>query len=135
MIVGFFKGLLALIVAFGLGVSAGSSRNVESDSELKQKVQEHMDVIVDEAAAIADEVTEEIRANEHVQEAESFVDDVNEIIDNTIKDIEDHFGKKDEEETVVSEEIEESAAAEEEEETVAEETAAEETEEETVAGA
>ena len=91
----FFNWLMSLLLAFGLGlgVSSGSA----SDSELKQKVQDHVDVIVDESAAIVDDVVDEIRKDEHVQDAENFLDDVSEIIDNTKEDIHAHFDKEDEE--------------------------------------
>ena len=82
--------LLSLVVAFSLGTGVRTDR--EPNSELQQKVQDHMDVIVDEAAAIVDDVTEELRQNEHVQEAEAFAEDVKEIVSNTMDDIKDHFG-------------------------------------------
>ena len=82
--------LLSIIVAFSLGAGVRTDR--EPNSELQQKVQDHMDVIVDEAAAIVDDVTEELRQNEHVQEAEAFAEDVKEIVNNTMDDIKDHFG-------------------------------------------
>ena len=78
-----------------------------ADSELQAKVQEHMDVIVDESAAIVDDVVEEIRKDERVQDAEKFIDDVNEIVDNTKQDIHDHFGKEAETEEVPGEALEE----------------------------
>ena len=92
----FFNWLLSLLLAFGLGL--GVSSGTTSDSELKQKVQDHMDVIVDESAAIVDDVVDEIRKDEHVKDTEKFFDDVSEIIDNTKQDIHDHFGGQDEEE-------------------------------------
>ena len=82
--------LLSIVVAFSLGAGVRTDR--EPNSELQQKVQDHMDVIVDEAAAIVDDVTEELRQNEHVQEAEAFAEDVREIVNNTMDDIKDHFG-------------------------------------------
>ena len=82
--------LLSIVVAFSLGAGVRTDR--EPNSELQQKVQDHMDVIVDEAAAIVDDVTEELRQNEHVQEAEAFAEDVKEIVNNTMDDIKDHFG-------------------------------------------
>lgn len=92
----FFNWLLSLLLAFGLGL--GVSSGTTSDSELKQKVQDHMDVIVDESAAIVDDVVDEIRKDEHVKDTEKFFDGVSEIIDNTKQDIHDHFGGQDEEE-------------------------------------
>ena len=93
--------LLAMALGFGAGVSAG--RDYEKDSELEQKVQAHMDVIVDEAAGIVDDVTasakqrretaeSELRENENYRKAEEFVTDVREIADNTKADIDAHFG-------------------------------------------
>ena len=79
--------VLSLIFAFSLGAGVRSDNNTETNSELQQKVQDHMDVIVDEAAAIVDDVTAEIRQNEHVQEAEAFAEDVKEIVNNTMDDI------------------------------------------------
>ncbi len=86
------KGLLVFLLGISVGFGA-SGRHEETDSELTQKVQDHMDVIVDESAAIVDDVMEEARKDERVQEAEEFVNDVNEIINNTKQDIEDHFGE------------------------------------------
>ena len=97
MISGFVGWLLSIVLAFSIGVNVGNQTEAPSDSELQQKVQDHMDVIVDESAAIVDDVTEEIRKNEHVQKAEEFADDVKEIAQNTKNDIEDHFGSKEEE--------------------------------------
>ena len=105
--------LIALILTFIMGVSfgAGAASKSPSDSELKQKVQDHMDIIVDESAGIVDDVVEEIRKDERVQKAESFAEDVNEIVDNTVNDIHDHFGN-DEAESAAAEIAEEAAAEE-----------------------
>ena len=84
--------LFSMIFAFSLG--AGISHREPTDSELQQKVQDHMDVIVDESAAIVDDITEEIRKNEDVQKAEQFADDVREIVDNTVNDIHEHFDEE-----------------------------------------
>ena len=89
--------LLSLIFAFSLGAGVKTAETEETNSELQQKVQDHMDVIVDEAAAIVDDVTEQIRQNEHVQEAEAFAEDVKEIVNNTMDDIKNHFGTTEEE--------------------------------------
>ena len=91
--------LLSMVLAFFAGASVGN-RTEPADSELQQKVQGHMDVIVDEAAGIVDDVAEEARKNEHVQNAEQFVQDVREIAQNTADDIEAHFGSREEEEAV-----------------------------------
>ena len=96
MIMKLISWVLSLIFAFSLGAGVRSDNNSETSSELQQKVQDHMDVIVDEAAAIVDEVTAEIRQNEHVQEAEAFADDVKEIVNNTVDDIRSHFGPEEE---------------------------------------
>ncbi len=98
MFSGFLKGLFTFIFAFALGANFAQER--PTDSELKQKVQDHMDVIVDESAAMVDDVVEEIRKDERVQEAEQFVEDVNEIVNNTVDDIHEHFGKEEETEAV-----------------------------------
>ena len=108
---GHFLGwLLSVCLAFFAGESVGS-RNVETDSQLQQKVQEHMDVIVDETAAIIDDVSEEVRNNEHVQDAQQFVDDVREIAQNTADDIDAHFGSEDTES--ITEAVSEAPAGEE----------------------
>jgi hypothetical protein len=85
-----FAWLFSVIFAFNLG--AGVNSDQPADSELEQKIRDHMDVIVDETAAMVDDVTDELRKNEKVKEAEDFVNDVQEIMDNTKKDIDAHFG-------------------------------------------
>ena len=81
--------LLSLVLAFFIGASV--SRREPSDSELQQKVQDHMDIIIDESAARVDDVIDEVRENEHVKKAEEFADNVGEIVDNTVEDIHAHF--------------------------------------------
>ena len=105
----FLGWLWSMGLAFFAGVNMGS--NHETDSELQQKVQGHMDVIVDESAAIIDDVTEEVRKDERVQEAEQFVNDVKEIAQNTADDIDAHFGNHEETEAV-SEAVETEAVSE-----------------------
>ena len=121
--------LLSLSLAFFIGISVGNhNSDAPSDSELQQKVQDHMDVIIDEAAGIVDDVAEEARKDERVREAEEFVDDVKDIAQNTADDIDAHFGDKDEAEGEAepdAEEAENEAKAAEETE-AAEEEAAEE---------
>ncbi len=95
----FLGWLLSLIFAFNLGAGTVRSTSTATDSELKQKVQEHMDVIVDESAAMVDDVLAEIRQDEHVQKAEEFAQDVREIVDDTAQDVQDHFGAQDTVET------------------------------------
>ena len=98
MLGGLLKQILTFIFAFSLGASMAQDK--PADSELQQKVQDHMDVIVDESAAIVDDVMDEARKNEHVQKAEQFANDVNEIVDHTIEDIHEHFGPEEETEAV-----------------------------------
>lgn len=96
-----FTWFLAMLLSFSAGVSAG--RDYQKDTELEQKVQAHMDVIVDEAAGIVDDVTaaaksrretveSELRESDEYKKAEEFVNDVQEIADNTKADIDAHFG-------------------------------------------
>ena len=111
--------LLAMLIGYGAGVSAG--RDYEKDTELEQKVQAHLDVIVDEAACILDDVSEaargrrealesEIMDSEGYKKAEEFVNDVQEIADHTKADIEEHFGS-DETETETESEADETVPA------------------------
>ena len=95
MLMKLISWLMTFILAFSLGTRVNAPEK-ETDSELQQKVQDHMDVIVDEAAAILDEVSDEVRKNEKVQKAEEFVDNVKEIAQNTADDIKAHFGTEDE---------------------------------------
>ena len=99
----FFAWVLTMFLSFGAGVSAG--RDYQKDTELEQKVQAHMDVIVDEAAGIVDDVAEaakdrketaesELKESDGYKKAEEFASDVQEIADNTKADIEDHFGSE-----------------------------------------
>lgn len=107
----FVLWLCSVVFAFSLG--ARSTSPEATDSELEQRVREHMDVIVDEAAGIADDIAEEIRKDEHVQQAGEFVDSVKEIVRNTQEDIEDHFGQKTEDPADPGEEAAPEAPAEE----------------------
>ena len=95
MLMKLISWLMTFILAFSLGTSVNAPEK-ETDSELQQKVQDHMDVIVDEAAAILDEVSDEVRKNEKVQKAEEFVDNVKEIAQNTADDIKAHFATEEE---------------------------------------
>ncbi|MBQ6322050.1 MAG: hypothetical protein IJI24_04180 [Lachnospiraceae bacterium] len=101
--------LLSVTLAFFIGVNV--NRDKPADSELQQKVQDHMDVIVDESAAIIDDVTDEIRSSDYVQDAEKFADDIKEIAQNTADDIEAHFGTKEEAVTEAEEAISEAEEA------------------------
>ena len=97
----FFAWVLSLLLSFGAGAAIG--QNHEPDTELEKKVQGHMDVIVDEAAGIVDDVSEaakerretaesEWKDSDCYKEAEEFVNDVTEIAENTAADIDAHFG-------------------------------------------
>ena len=110
MFASLLKGLLVFL--FGVSVGAGMPQKEKpADSELQQKVQQHMDVIADESAAIVDDVMDELRENENVKEAEQFVEDVREIMGNTADDIHAHFGNDEAEEAAseAAEDIEEAA--------------------------
>ena len=107
MIGSFIGWLLSLTLAFFIGVNVSNDK--PADSELQQKVQDHMDVIVDESAAIIDDVADEVRGSDYVQEAEQFANDIKEIAQNTADDIEAHFGTKDEEPVEALSEAEEAA--------------------------
>ena len=91
----FVLWLCSVVFAFSLG--AQSTNPKATDSELEKKVRDHIDVIVDEAAGIADDISAEIRKDERVQQATEFVDDVKDIIRNTQEDIQEHFGSDTEE--------------------------------------
>ena len=90
-----------MIFAFSLGTGYHSEQ--PEASELQQKVQGHVDTIVDETAAIVDDIMDEARKDERVQNAEAFVDDVKEIVDNTVQDIHDHFDPEEAEEDAAGE--------------------------------
>ena len=116
----FMAWILSVMVAFGFGYSVRSGAS-ETDSELKQKITQHMDVITDEMAGIADDLSDaadakfqEFRQREDVQKVEGVLQDVEEIVNNTVDDIHEHFDPQteDTEDTV--------------EETVGDETPAEE---------
>ena len=82
----FLIWLVSVFFAFNLG--AGSQKvPTATDEELRGRVQEHIDVIVDESAAIVDEVTESLRENEQVQEMEKFLQDVREVTEETMDDL------------------------------------------------
>lgn len=107
----FLAWLLSLVFAFNLGAGSKTNSARETDAELRNRVQEHIDTIVDESAAIVDEVTESIRQDERVKEVEKKVQDmkdvvtdtaqdVNQVIENTKDRVEEKFGP---EETVTPE--------------------------------
>ncbi|MBQ9210702.1 MAG: hypothetical protein IJ153_03295 [Clostridia bacterium] len=82
----FLAWILSLIFAFNLGAGT-TTESQKSDEELRNRVQEHIDTIVDEGAAIVDEITDEIRNDERVQEAEQFIQDVQDVAEETLKDL------------------------------------------------
>ena len=83
----FLAWVLSLFFAFNLGAQ-GTRPDTETDEELRNRVQEHLDVIVDESAAIVDEVTKEVREDPQVQEAVKFAEDVKEVAEETLEDLE-----------------------------------------------
>ena len=126
-----FVWLLSIILAFSLGVGVRSDSGSATDEELKDRVQEHIDVIVDESAAIVDEVTEEMRKDERVQEAEQFVqnvkdvatetaDEFQQLVEHTQERIEEKFGTGDAEATEEPGAAEQTGVTEEQPETPAE---------------
>ena len=136
----FLSWLLSLFIAFSLGAES-TRKPTESEEELRAKVQGHIDVIVDESAAIVDDVVEAARQDEGVQAAEKFVQDVKEVAEETVRDlnavyenaaerVEEKFGTKKTEGEKESESVKEETPAEEakpaEEEKPAEEKEAEE---------
>lgn len=82
----FLAWLLSLLFAFNLGSQSASTPTV-TDEELRNKVQEHMDVIVDEGAALVDDVTDSIRNDDRVKDAEKFAQDVEEVTKETLDDL------------------------------------------------
>ncbi len=104
----FFAWIMTILLSFGAGASVG--HEYQEDTELEQKVQAHMDVIVDEAAGIVDDVSasakerraqaeSEFKDSDAYKEAEEFAGDVEEIVNNTKEDIDAHFGDETETET------------------------------------
>ena len=83
----FLAWLLSLFIAFSLGANNSATQNTESDEELRNRVQQHLDVIADESAAIVDDVTESLRGDERVQQAEQFAKDVEEVARETWDDV------------------------------------------------
>ena len=91
---------LSLLMVFGIGVSAGREGEPEEFSpELKQKITAHMDVIVDEMAGMADDISEEVskridefRDSDFVKSLEEYIDNMQKILEDLKKDIEERFG-------------------------------------------
>ena len=81
----FLAWVLGLLFAFG----AAGVKPAETDEELRDKVRSHIDVIVDESAAILDDVAESLREDERVQDAERFLQDVIDVTEETAEDLED----------------------------------------------
>lgn len=79
--------ILSLLVAFGLGASRNTAPESETDAELRNRVQQHLDTIVDEGAAILDDVNQSIQKDPRVQEAEKFVGDAKEVAEETLQDL------------------------------------------------
>ncbi|MBQ9251334.1 MAG: hypothetical protein IJ188_01685 [Clostridia bacterium] len=113
----FLAWILSLIFAFNLGAGT-TTEPKETDEELRNRVQEHIDTIVDEGAAIVDEIAEEIRNDEQVQEAEQFIQDVQDVAEETLKDlnqvyenakdrVEEKFGSQETETEAAPETVEE----------------------------
>ena len=97
----FIAWILSLFLAFTAGIVF--PRSLDGNEELKQKVTDHLDIIVDEAAGIVDDVSaaaeekreslkEDIQKTDEYKEAKEFADNVQEIAQNTAADIDDHFG-------------------------------------------
>ena len=82
----FLAWLISVIFAFSLGAESNTAPS-QSDEELKNRVQQHIDTIVDESAAIVDDVTDAIRSDEYVQETEQFIQDVQDIAEQTASDL------------------------------------------------
>ncbi len=77
--------LLAWILCLLIALTSGSVKKADTDGELRSKVQEHLDTIVDEGAAILDDVIETIREDERVQGTEEFVQDMIDITGETVE--------------------------------------------------
>ena len=88
----FFAWLLSLLFAFNLGAQ---NRTVptETDEELRGRVQGHLDTIVDESAAIVDEIAGTVREDGRVQEAERFASDMKDIAEEAIQDLDQVYQK------------------------------------------
>ena len=81
----FLAWVLSLIFAFNLGADSAATKK-ETDDDLRNKVQDHIDVIVDEGAALVDDVIDEVRSDERVKDAEQAVKDAKEIVEETLGD-------------------------------------------------
>ena len=88
----FFAWLLSLLFAFNLGAQNGTVPT-ETDEELRGRVQGHLDTIVDESAAIVDEIAGTVREDGRVQEAERFASDMKDIAEEAIQDLDQVYQK------------------------------------------
>ena len=112
----FLAWLLSIFFAFNLGAQTADSPK-ETDDELRNKVQEHLDVIMDESAALVDDVADSIRNDERVQDAEQFIQNVQDVAEETLDDlnkvyeetktrVEEKFGEGSSEDTETAENAE-----------------------------
>ena len=80
---------LSILVVFGIGVNTGRDLDQEEvNPELKQKVTEHIDAIVDEMAGLADDLAaeadkkaEEFKQSDFAQFIEKFCNNVKEVVE------------------------------------------------------
>ena len=79
---------MAWILGVLLALGAGGAKPKETDEELRNKIQSHIDTIVDEGAALVDDVAESLRGNESLQEAGKFIQDVIDVTEETAEDLE-----------------------------------------------
>ena len=77
--------ILLWILCLLAALSSGGPKKTETDEELRNRVQTHLDTIVDEGAAILDDVADSIRGDERVQETKEFVRDVIDITGETVE--------------------------------------------------
>ncbi len=81
--------LLAWILCLLFAIGTGGAQMKETDNALRDKVQAHIDTIVDEGAAIVDDVADSVRSDERVQEAEQFVKDMADAAEETAGELDD----------------------------------------------
>ena len=87
----FLAWLLSIFIAFSFGAGT-ASKPKESDDALREKVQGHLDVIMDESAALVDDVKESVHSDERVRKAEQTIRDVREIAEDTAEDLRETAG-------------------------------------------
>ena len=78
----------AWILGILIALNVGGAQPKETDDELRSKIQSHIDVIVDESAAIIDDVAESIRSNERLQDADQKLADAAEVAQDTAAELE-----------------------------------------------